>query len=560
MTEGRSKASRDLDSIVKKGERQGYLTALEIFSVLSPDLVEDLDDLLVRLHRSGVNVVDTDEDGERLSRERRAREAESAGDALTSYLREINGVHVLNRAEEIRRAKEFRSGIDLALRSVAETSFFLEKFLTALSQARRQVRSIWEVVIRISPGEGEDEEAYEKALLQKGDMLARLRRDEKRTRDQLERRGISKEKTVSLSERLKKIRSSQVALISSIPVTQGFMKEATADLLRYHHGIEELRADRESLIAAQGSPKLRGKGTSELRDPGDPDSAADAERRLRNLRRKIQRLEKMAGMSSDALRSVAQRHQTGMLRAQKARDALILSAQRLVLSSARYYGRRLGGSGMEISDLISEGNRGLIRAVELFDPKRGNRFSTFASYWVRHQMIRAIHTQSRTVYVPPHIRQQMSKILMTENELLQRLGQLPTDEELAKAIEMDVPSLRNTLQSFGRVSSIDRPLDPEDAGSGTYGDTLADERDTPDEALLGAERREIVRELADLLQGRERAIVFMRMGWENDDPKTLAEIGEIFGISRQRVEQLEKRALTKLRKWAKTRGMEDPLR
>jgi RNA polymerase nonessential primary-like sigma factor len=214
---------------------------------------------------------------------------------------------------------------------------------------------------------------------------------------------------------------------------------------------------------------------------------------------------------------------------------------------------------MEVADLISAGNLGLIRAVELFDPERGNRFSTFAGHWVRHAMIRTIHTQSRTVYVPPHIRQQMSKILAVENELIQRSGRSPTDDELARASDMDIPRLRHTIQSFGRMSSIDRPLDPGDSGSATYGDILADDKATPDQELEGAERREMVRQLADRLQGRERTIVFLRMGWDNEEPKTLAEIGEQFGISRQRVEQLEKRALSKLRRWARSTGLGETL-
>ena len=137
----------------------------------------------------------------------------------------------------------------------------------------------------------------------------------------------------------------------------------------------------------------------------------------------------------------------------------------------------------------------------------------------------------------------MSKILSCENELVQKRGDSPSDEELAEASGIDIPKLRHTLQSFGRVSSIDRPLDPDDKGSASYGDILAADGLTPDEELEGAERREMVTKLAERLQGRERTIVFMRMGWNNQDPMTLAEIGSRFGISRQRVEQLEKRAI-----------------
>lgn len=564
MSDSKIRVTKNIDKLVQRGERQGYLTALEIFAVLSPDLVDDLDDLLGRLQRHGVAVVDTQEEGAKIIKERRSRSGDegNAKDALSSYLREINGVPSLDRDAEIRCAKEFRSGIGQALRSVADTRYFVEQILLRASWIRRGRLPIWDVIVRPSNQDDEDPGLGEESFLRELAQIARQQQLEKRTLQQLERHGISDAKARSLSARLKAIRADRLSRISAIPFTQKFLNEITGELMRVHHSLAELQGQRQQLAGQVGAASGSSPSTQHQRKAGsvDPEQSKNVQRLLRNLRRKIKRQEAQAGMSSEALMAMARRYQTGMLRAQRARDALILSAQRLVLSSARYYGRRLGGSGMEISDLISEGNKGLIRAVELFDPQRGNRFSTFAGYWVRHQMIRAIHTQSRTVYVPPHIRQQMSKILATENDLLQRSGHMPTDEELASASDMDVPSLRHTMQSFGRVSSIDRPLDPEDSGSGSYVDILADERATPEVELEGAQRREMVRALAQQLQGRERAIVFLRMGWENDDPKTLAEIGEEFGISRQRVEQLEKRALAKLRRWARSQGLEDPLK
>lgn len=565
MTDAKLISNRDVIRLVKKGEKQGYLTYTEIFSLLKTDLVEELDDLMVQLQRQEVPVVDTMEEGERFTRERKsaAGAAAAASDALSSYLREINTLVTLDREEEIRFARSYRAGVVRSMRAVVDARLFVGQVLMAASRIRKKPKKVWEVVDRLRiTGEETPEEAAEN-LLQMAKHLSKRQQEEKRILSGLQRRGISNELSAALSTKLKEVRGRITDLLVEIPFEQKFLAEIATTMIALHARLEEAKSQREGLASQLGvavgeidrAVRQIRHGNSKAPSRVDLDLL---DREHKNLKRRIRRMEKQAGMDFGALHRAVLRYRAGVLKSHRARDALILSAQRLVLSSARYYGRRLGGSGMEVADLISAGNLGLMRAVELFDPDRGNRFSTFAGHWVRHAMIRTIHTQSRTVYVPPHIRQQMSKILAVENELLQQHGRVPSKEELAEASGIDIPKLRHTIQSFGRVSSIDRPLDPDDSGSATYGDILADRGLTPDQELEGAERRDLVRKLAERLEGRERTIVFMRMGWDNDDPMTLAEIGTVFGISRQRVEQLEKRALGKLRRWARTAGLGDP--
>lgn len=566
MSESRIIPPKEIQRLVARGEKQGYLTPEDIFAVVSTDLVEELDDLVAQLQRRKVVIVDNPEEGSRLVKQRREQSTDtSASDALSSYLREISQLPTLDRETEIQYANEYRSGISRAMRAVVDARLFGDQLSTAAFRIRQGKAGVWDVVDRLRFSREDDPETAETMLLKLADEVAALRREEKRIRSQLARRGVKPDKAAALSDRLSAVRNELSKRIQELPYEAKFMKSIASNMMAIHARLARADKERGELAARLDTDPqhlnrtLRTLRRSPQEAPVSPDEVAEVDRRHRNLKRRIRRIEKQAGMSFEALQQAVLRYRSGILQAQQARDALILSAQRLVLSSARYYGRRLGGSGMEVADLISAGNLGLIRAVELFDPDRGNRFSTFAGHWVRHAMIRTIHTQSRTVYVPPHIRQQMSKILAMENELIQRHGRSPSDQELANASDLEIPKLRHTIQSFGRMSSIDRPLDPGDAGSATYGDILADERATPDEALEGAERREIVRSLAERLQGRERTIVFMRMGWDNQEPKTLAEIGDLFGISRQRVEQLEKRALGKLRRWARATGLGDRL-
>jgi RNA polymerase sigma factor (sigma-70 family) len=566
MTDARLISNKDVQRLVKKGEKQGFLTYTQIFTLLKTDLVEELDDLMMDLQRQEIPVVDTIQEGERFAREQKsaAGAAAAASDALSSYLREINTLVTLDREEEIRFARAYRTGVVNAMRAVVDARLFVGQVLMAASRIRKTTKKVWEVVYRLrTTGEGTQEQAAEQ-FLEMAKKLAKSQQEEKRILSRMGRKGVSNKQAATLSTKLQGVRAEITDLLVEIPFEPKFLVEIATTMMALHKRLEEAKSQRQGLaaqlkVAATAIDRtVRRIRREEIKVPAGV--VLDVlDREHKNLKRRIRRMEKLAGMDFASLHQAVLRYRAGILKSHRARDALILSAQRLVLSSARYYGRRLGGSGMEVADLISAGNLGLIRAVELFDPDRGNRFSTFAGHWVRHAMIRTIHTQSRTVYVPPHIRQQMSKILAVENELLQQHSRPPTKEELAEASGIDILKLRHTIQSFGRVSSIDRPLDPDDLGSATYGDILADDGLTPDQELEGAERRELVRRLAERLQGRERTIVFMRMGWDNEDPMTLAEIGARFGISRQRVEQLEKRALGKLRRWAHAAGLGDPL-
>jgi RNA polymerase primary sigma factor len=560
---------RDVKRLVQKAETQGYVTAEEVFAVVSTEAVEELDDLVGELQHRNVALVDTAESGSRLKTDRRSEDDVDTGasaDALSSYLREIHQLPSLDRETEIEYARDFHSGMRTAMGAIVEAQLFVDEVLVATSRIRRDRKNVWDIIDRMRYVEEEEEVAKAKeALFSVVDLLAPVRLEERRLLAKISRRGVKQDTRRSVALRLRELRAKITDLLLHIPMDPRFTRQVAEQMIDLHARLEEARRERDCICRALGvvASGCEEKIRQLRRDGGDEATQQvtnDADRLFKRNQRKIRRLEDEVGMEFGMLCRVVLSYRSGILRAQRARDALILSAQKLVLSSARYYGRRLGGSGMEVADLISAGNLGLIRAVELFDPERGYRFSTFAGHWVRHAMVRTIHTQSRTVYVPPHIRQQMSKILAMENDLIQKQGRPPTDEELAQASQIDLPKLRHTVQSLGRMSSIDRPIDPEDSGSATFGDILADDSLTPDQELEGAERRNLIRQLADRLVGREKTIIFMRMGWDNYDVRTLAEIGDHFKISRQRVEQLEKRALSKLRRWAKASGLSDPFR
>ncbi len=555
MSQALEEKYEQMRQLIALGKERGYLLFDEVNDILPPevDSPEEINDLLSTLERYGITVYEdlaaaraasaTAEAGESLEPEVKEEPApdqeveldltpgvfDKTNDPVRIYLREMGLVPLLTREGEVALAKRIERGRLLVLKTITRSPIVIKELSEVFKDLREGARSIKEIVI--FDEEELTEEKLEKKARQTLNILEKIATLYEVAVKQAARLGHTpkSKKRAYLHARYKlsrtRIQMSQLA--RSIEFT---VRERNRLIAKLRQTVERLHSlEREVAKLERRAEVTRGDGAGVRRDLGmrraDLAEISDAsEVGLTDLKRGLQRIQRGEAVS------------------QQAKKELTQANLRLVVSIAKKYTHH----GLQFLDLIQEGNIGLMRGAEKFEWRRGYKFSTYATWWIRQAITRAISDQARTIRVPVHMVEHINKMIRASREMVQELGREPTSEELAERLEIPVDKVRQVKKIAQQPISLETPLGEEE--SSHLGDLIEDKAiASPSDAAIKLNLKEQTASLLKTLTPREERIIKMRFGMEDGSEHTLEEVGNTFAVTRERIRQIEAKALRKLR-------------
>ncbi len=484
-------------------------------------------------------------------------------DPVRMYLRKMGLVALLTREGEVEISKRMEEGQRRVLQVVLNSSIAIEEILNLGDELRKEKIRVKEVVKDIDEEDVEfDEQWHVERVCKAIDKVRRLWKDQEKVAEKLETKPSdpTKKKYKAQINELKlemvnalielRLKKTQIdKIVFKLKEFVGRLEHANREIIGCEHksglSIDELR---RTLREIRSSP-LRQRAVAKklgLRS----DEIEELSRVIAGAQKKIKKVEEEARLTERDLRETVEEIQDGERMAEKAKAKLIEANLRLVVSIGKKYTNR----GLQFLDLIQEGNIGLMRAVDKFDYKRGYKFSTYATWWIRQAITRAIADQARTIRIPVHMIETMNKLTRTTRYLVQELGREPTHDEIAEKMELPLDKVRKVLKLAKEPISLDTPIGEEEDSH--LGDFIEDKSViSPSDAVISMNLAEQTRKVLATLTPREEKVLRMRFGIGEKSDHTLEEVGRDFDVTRERIRQIEAKALRKLGHPSRSKGL-----